>query len=212
MAFNKNSPSMQNEDAENALKEKDAKVADLSARLDDKEKMVIALRSAARKRELAELTPETSSAEFKLQKNGGAGHQSNDSNSSSLTSQATSVASPLSPTTPISPMALLTPQKQKPKVEVSTTTEKKGNMKRKSVDEVSKMLDEMIQDKVESGHLVKSRTGSVRIAVPTRTGSRNQTCSRQPSHSSTITAVPGIGSLAERLREGDSIVEPRTAI
>ncbi|KAK5275354.1 Kinesin-like protein kip2, partial [Cryomyces antarcticus] len=40
---------------ETQLKEKDAEIADLRARLDDKDRMVAALRSAARKRDMADL-------------------------------------------------------------------------------------------------------------------------------------------------------------
>lgn len=35
--------------------------------------------------------------------------------------------------------------------------------RRKSVDEVNRMLDEMIQDRVETGYIVKSTRGSVRL-------------------------------------------------
>jgi centromeric protein E len=40
----------------------------------------------------------------------------------------------------------------------------KTRKRTKSVDEMSKMLDEMIQDRVESGSLVKGVRGSIRIA------------------------------------------------
>ena len=45
---------------EGLLREKDTEIADLRARLDDKERMVSALRSAARKRDVAELANDTS--------------------------------------------------------------------------------------------------------------------------------------------------------
>lgn len=182
MAFNKATGVGDEHDVERALASKDAEIADLRERLDDKERMVTALRSAARKRDLADLTPPESSAEFKANKN----HKSNDSNSSSLTSTGTSGANSLSPVTPISPMAILSPQKPHDK-------------KRKSVDEMSKMLDEMIQDKVESGHLVKGKTGSVRVAVAARPQH-----SRRAS-SATASAVPPMGSLVASLRDRDSM-------
>jgi centromeric protein E len=182
MAFNKATGVADENDVEKALSTKDTEIADLRARLDDKERMVTALRSAARKRELADLTPPQSSAEFKAKKN----HESSDSNSSSLTSAGSSGANSLTPITPISPMGILSPQKPRDK-------------KRKSVDEMSKMLDEMIQDKVESGHLVKGKTGSVRVAVP---ASRQH--SRRAS-SATANVVPPMGSLVKALRERDSV-------
>jgi centromeric protein E len=183
MGFNKNSAGPDEVSFHRMLEEKDSTIADLRARLDDKEKMVTALRSAARKRDMAELTPETSSAEFKLKKGS---HQSSDSNSSSLNSTATSPPQQLTPITPISPMALLSPQKVRDK-------------KRKSVDEMSRMLDEMIQDKVESGHLIKGRSGSVRIAVPSRVASRGH--SRRGSSNMTTSNVSPISSLTATLRD-----------
>jgi centromeric protein E len=160
------------------MQEKDAEIADLRARLDDKERMVTALRSAARKREVAELTPESSAAEHKKVVK----HQSHGS-------KTTSIISNSSPISPMSPKALLPPPK--------SPTEK---TKRKSVDEMSKMLDEMIQDKVESGHIVKGRSGSVRVAAghsrrPSNTHSRRQ---------STTASAPPLGSLVTTLRERNS--------
>ncbi|KAF2429886.1 kinesin-domain-containing protein [Tothia fuscella] len=51
-----------NEDGgvESIIREKDAEIAELRARLDDKERMVAALRSATRKRDVADLTVDTS--------------------------------------------------------------------------------------------------------------------------------------------------------
>ena len=158
------------EDAEmsNLLSDKDTIIADLRARLEDKERMLTALRSAARKRDIAELTPESSSAEFKKSP---PGHQSQDSNSSSLMSGNSHATG-----TGISPIELLSPQK-------------KVEKKKKNMDEVSKMLDEMIQDKVESGHLIKGRGGSVRLAGE----SRHRTNSGA--------TVPALGSMVSSLRD-----------
>ena len=238
MGFNKANPSAtidEEGDLLRSLEDKDQTISDLRARLDDKEKMVIALRSAARKRDLADLAPESSAVEFKQLKKNGVHHQSNDSNSSSLTSQATaatsshnsSTSTPLSPTSPLSPLAILSPTK--PKAESSPyLKDRSTNLNnttpsshitprpaRKSVDEMSKMLDEMIQDKVESGHLIKSRTGSVRIAIPAaaiskRTSShvRRASSGSANKHTSGLIAnggTPHIGSLVATLRERDSV-------
>ncbi|KAG7134177.1 Kinesin-related protein 11 like [Verticillium longisporum] len=75
------------------LKDKDTEIADLRARLDDKDRMLAALRSAARSRDTAE----------------------------------------------------------------------DGRNRRKSVDEMSKMLDEMIHERVENGQMVRGNRGSVRV-------------------------------------------------
>jgi centromeric protein E len=183
MGFSKHNPPNVLDEGETTtiIQEKDSEIADLRARLEDKERMVTALRSAARKRELAELTPDSSSAEFKK-----GAHQSSGSNDSSLTSNTT-------PITPVTPITLLSPQK-------------KAERKRKSVDEMSKMLDEMIQDKVESGHLVKGRTGSVRVAANSRRHSR-QSSSNLPT-----APVPGIGSVMASLRDRDSIMPIGSAV
>ncbi|CAL3962163.1 unnamed protein product [Diplocarpon coronariae] len=121
------------------LREKDSEIADLRARLDDKDRMLTALRSAARTRDAAE-GPRTAK-DLPPFENGplspvsARGSQLLDSN-------------PLSPVLAGGPVALLSPQ-MRPRT--------------KSVDEMSRMLDEMIQDRVESGQIVKGARGSVRI-------------------------------------------------
>ena len=129
-----------------SLQEKDAEIADLRARLDDKERMLMALRSAARKRDVAELSPEASPVERGKQ----VSHRSNDSRSA-----AAMQAGPLALAEPMSP-----PDKRERETEANRN---RGN-DRESVDEVSRILDEMIQDRVESGQLVKGTRGSVRLA------------------------------------------------
>ncbi len=176
MAFNK-APS-DTAEVMRKLEEKDAKITDL-------ERTVAALRSAVRKREMAELTPESSSAEFKLNK-ALLGHRSNESGSSAASNQPSGRGSK-SPTNGVSPVALLSPQKERP------------DLKRKSVDEMSKMLDEMIQDKVESGQLIKGKSGSVR--VPPRTGSFQRHSRRNSSAPTTGTGLPPMSSMVASLRD-----------
>jgi centromeric protein E len=148
------------------LQEKDMEIADLCARLDDKERMVTALRSAARKRDMAELPPDASSVQLKK----AAGHQSKGSNTSSQGSGPT-----------VSPVELLSPQKDREK-----------EKKRRSVDEMSRILDEMIQDRVESGHLVKGSRGSVRLA------------NDRKRESTAPATVPGVNALVTSMRESIS--------
>lgn len=128
------------------LKEKDAEIADLRSRLDDKDRMLTALRSAARSRDAADkhnnvelpLSPAASEAY----------RRSNQSARSTLS--ATDDNGDKSPVLGDDRMkALLSP---------------KTKQRTKSVDEMSKILDEMIQDRVESGHIMKSARGSVRVA------------------------------------------------
>lgn len=117
-------------DANAILREKDAEIADLRARLDDKDRMLTALRSAARSRDAADRSADPTS--------GG-------SRSSLLVENG-----PLSPVLAGGPVMSL----RSPKIRKRT----------KSVDEMSRILDEMIQDRVESGQLVKGNRGSVRLA------------------------------------------------
>lgn len=118
----------------NLLKEKDAEIADLRARLDDKDHMLTALRSAARSRDTAD--------------------RSADPNSAAARPSTFLDSGPVSPVLAGGPMmSLLSPKVRK---------------RTKSVDEMSRMLDEMIQDRVESGHLINGNRGSVRLASERR--------------------------------------------
>lgn len=101
------------------LKDKDAEITDLRARLDDKDRMLAALQGAARSRDTADASGEPRSP----QSRGGLRGEP-----------------PTSPT-PI------------------------GSQKKrtKSVDEMNKMLEEMIQDGVDTGHIIRGVRGSVRL-------------------------------------------------
>ncbi|KAK3695043.1 kinesin motor domain-containing protein [Podospora appendiculata] len=103
------------------IKEKDAEIMELRARLDDKDKMLTALRSAARSRENADRV---------------------ESRSEVRTSQISIPGSPRSPTKSL----------------VRQVSSLRGRSR--SEDEMSKMLDEMIQDRVETGQLVRGTRGS----------------------------------------------------
>lgn len=118
-----------------ALKEKDAEIAELRAQLEDKDRMLIALRSAARRGEIADRSIETRASQLMMLENG---PRSN----------------PASPTSP-----------QRPLFRHSSV--RSSHKDRRSTDEMSRILDEMIQDRVETGHIVKSTRGSVRVVAST---------------------------------------------
>jgi centromeric protein E len=103
-----------------ALREKDSEIADLRARLDDKDRMLAALRSAARSRDTAEATVE-----------------------------------PRSP-----------PPQQEAHLDVSSGAKPVEVEKKRTrgVDEMNNLLDEMLQDRVERGQVVRGKRGSVRLA------------------------------------------------
>jgi centromeric protein E len=137
------------------LKEKDAEIADLRARLDDKDRMVDALRSAARSRDTADRDPRASHT-LKLLESGPL------SPVSARTSQLVDNGPP-SPIPGTPTMQLLNPKLRK---------------ERKSMDETSKLLDAMIQEKVETGELIKSVRGSVRVASERRRVSMHEPLSQ----------------------------------
>ncbi|KAI1779491.1 kinesin-domain-containing protein [Hypoxylon cercidicola] len=115
------------------IKEKDAEIAELRARLDDKDRMLTALRTATRSRDAAE----------------GIDSSRSETRASLLCEQA---ASPppegALPDPPVAPAKGYSPIRKRTR----------------SVDEMSRILDEMIQDRVETGHLVRGARGSVRVA------------------------------------------------
>ncbi|KAL9125820.1 MAG: hypothetical protein Q9217_005028 [Psora testacea] len=173
------------------LQEKDAEIAELRARLDDKDRMVNALRSAARNRDIADSssapvspphirqpTPSTASEN-------GTRHRSNDSGGSANTTSS-SARSGLAINTlqksPVSPVQLLAPPKEKDK-----------ESKRRSIDEMTKILDGMIQDRVQTGGLVVGANGIVRPIHERRKES--------------LGSVPSIGALAAQLRPHSTIDE-----
>jgi centromeric protein E len=149
--------------AETLLREKDAEIADLRARLDDKERMVAALRSAARKRDVADLTVDTSvdrrrsngssnppstsplvhnAASHALGHHAANGHVAN-----GLVNGHVANVTHAHKKRNSSPLGMLSPG---------------GPEKRaKSVDEMTKLLDEMITERVHNGGAVGGTGGPV---------------------------------------------------
>ncbi|KAI1461652.1 kinesin-domain-containing protein [Annulohypoxylon moriforme] len=122
------------------MKEKDAEIAELRARLDDKDRMLAALRSAARSRDAAEGIDFSRNDQSRTETR-------NDTRSSLLYEQAAS---------PPPQGALPDPPIPKGHSPIKKRT--------RSVDEMSRILDEMIQDRVEAGDIVRGSRGSVRVA------------------------------------------------
>ena len=179
-------------DATALIREKDAEIADLKARLEDKDRMVTALRSAARNRDIADpnlgssmavspkdltlppaIIPPPASTSPTKSLAGDPNRQSNDSSSSSQSVQ-TKIK------TPVSPVQLLSPEKDK----VS---------KRKSIDEMTKILDGMISDRIQTGNLVKGANGVIK---PVHERSKQS-----------LGLVPTVGALAAQLRPVSTMSE-----
>ena len=208
------------------LAEKDAEIADLRARLEDKERMVTALRSAARNRDIADpsfpsmpaspprneprLAPQSPSKPKEQGNIGGTSatppkvsHQAQDSansfsNSSSSPTRTTqqSPTAPRNHREPPTNLTVTTASNQPPKSgpsPVQLLSPKPADLdkdsKRKSIDEMTKILDGMIQDRVQTGALVVGQNGHVRTL-----DSRRQ---------ESLSHVPSVGALAAQLRMED---------
>ncbi|GKZ38564.1 hypothetical protein AbraIFM66950_010847 [Aspergillus brasiliensis] len=129
------------------LREKDMEINELRLQLDDKDRMLAALRSAARHRDLAHSAADPFMSDTK-ERPGGQEHQPGGDDSPAYDS-AVGLSSPLK----------------------DDDTEEK----RRGMDDVSRILDEMLQDRVESGHLIKGSRGSVRLAAESRRTSESMT-------------------------------------
>ena len=155
------------------MQEKDAEIADLRSRLDDKDRMLVALRSAARKRDFANFPSEPTSPD----KGKAVQHFSNDSSDSANSPEL--VFGAMNPV-----IGLLAPPKE---------DDIYKDRKRRSMDEMSKILDEMIQDRVESGQLIKGAKGMTPV---------------HERRKESLSAVPGVSALtASSLRPPSTIPE-----
>ncbi|KAB8216014.1 kinesin motor domain-containing protein [Aspergillus novoparasiticus] len=131
------SATSENPDMVALLREKDMEINELRQQLDDKDRMLAALRSAARHRDLAHLGTDTDLKEKGEYK--GADPDVSDSLASDH-------------------VASILPSHKEDEV----------NGRKNIDDEMSRILNEMIQDRVDSGHLIKGSHGSVRIATESR--------------------------------------------
>ena len=167
------------------LAEKDAEIADLRMQLEDRDREVTQLRAAvaslpgANSLHSPATTPISTSA---------ANHHPNNSYGSVATTNSTSLSpidiSNSNSLRKKSPFELLA----SPISEASPlASPKERAANRKSIDEMSRMLDEMIQEKVERGELITDRkTGGVKIARERRQES--------------LGGLPSVGALASKLR------------
>ncbi|KAJ5630536.1 uncharacterized protein N7484_010636 [Penicillium longicatenatum] len=125
------------------LRERDMEINELRIQLDDKDRMLAALRSAARHRDLAAVTNDAPSPELKGKEELAASGGNSPLGTNGVVDK---LASPPCPVLP--------------------GRNEKDDDRRKNMDEVSRMLDEMIQGRVESGHghLEKSPMGHLKRA------------------------------------------------
>ncbi|KAK4546142.1 hypothetical protein LTR36_002279 [Oleoguttula mirabilis] len=170
------------------VRDKEREIEELRAKLDDQMRMVTALRSAARKRDMLDsrksqasdhtARPPTAngiaedakrlSSRESMRSNtnynrlaNGSGHR----NSPSSTSRSSSGVVNFSKT-PLSPMTILSPSASEEAHSRDGSDPKLGGGKisrRRSVDEMTMLLDQMIQEKVDSGHVLQGERGSLRV-------------------------------------------------
>lgn len=138
-------------DSSALLREKDMEINELRIQLDDKDRMLAALRSATRHRDLATTSSDAQSPDLAL---AAKGEIATAPNSPPTTSHGNGL-------TPIDKGA--SPMAPPPRPANLKNDDGEGERdRRKNMDEVSKMLDEMIQGRVESGHLERDSLGAVK--------------------------------------------------
>lgn len=172
--------------AEDAVREKDREIESLRAKLDDQTRMVQALRSATRKREtldnaqkpaLADASTQTTTPSetptlaapiphLPLAPRSRSRQTSPSHRSTPSTASASSTSHRRQQQRTLSPVALLSPSRSAdgPATDASRAASARlhGATRRRSVDEMTALLDQMIADKVESGHMVRGERGSLR--------------------------------------------------
>lgn len=147
MSFGQRTASGEEGGWESLVREKDSEIAELRARLDDKERMVSALRSSARKRDVADLTVDTAhSSPVDRRSNSSSASLSARPHMNGGGLRGHSVSPRISSTSPRISGGLHSP------LGISMTGVSEKRKKTKSVDEMTKLLDEMITERVHNGN------------------------------------------------------------
>ena len=172
------------------LQEKDAEIADLRTKLEGLDRTVAALKSAS----AATAKPDVHFPANTMDNNSSSGKAHKPKGSFGSSSIATTNSTSFSPVElphKRSPFEILGGAKSStattsPSNSIGQSNSKAGS-KRKSIDEMSRMLDEMIQEKVEKGEIVPDRkNGGVKVARDRRQES--------------IAKVPTVGALMAKTR------------
>jgi centromeric protein E len=146
---NSNQSGLDEGSAESVMREKDAEIAELRARLDDKERMVSALRSAARKREVADLSLDTGSGAANATGKRSSQRSSSGSGGSAASSGLFSPTKSSGKSSATSPIIGTLPRRAS------------GGVPQKKMEEMTKMLDEMITERV---HKRTSSIGAAKLS------------------------------------------------
>jgi centromeric protein E len=138
------------------LKEKDAEITELKARLEDKDRMLTALRHAARSRDAAEGIEHPKVERPKVE------HPKVENRVESRSSLLYEFAASPPPQASL-PDPPAPDRKSSSPVRERKVSSPVARKRTRSVDEMSRILDEMIQEKVEQGQAVRGSRGSVRV-------------------------------------------------
>lgn len=187
-------PTDGNSDKDAVVAEKDREIEELKNKLEDQIRMVTALRSAARKRELLDATgfgnDQSQHPAFRQSFSAPANDQPTAQNNTGRPTVRTHTSHTSTSSTgtmqnfsrlTLSPVGLLSEEEEPASSHPAKGTRKsigeKANQRksRKNVDDMTKLLDEMIQDKVDSGHVVRSDRGSLWLKRDTVIEKRRET-------------------------------------
>ena len=181
----------EDESSDDMMKEKDSEIADLRARLDDKDRMIAALKSAARKRDTADSRPSSITSSIAgspttvatsvtngTSRRISGGATINGSMSSKRHSINAGATTPLSRVTSAAPSE--PPQHDAPSaprgsppgkvIQLAGGSPAREVKRGHGVDEMTRLLDEMIRQKVESGGgKLASRNAEQAAALPQQT-------------------------------------------
>ncbi|KAJ5818273.1 hypothetical protein N7474_003864 [Penicillium riverlandense] len=178
------------------LREKDMEINELRLQLDDKDRMLTALRSATRHRDLAVVTNESQSpTELKSKVNSPSDADGSTPATNGMMGKA------------VSPSAASLKEKGQEK-EKEKENEKEGD-KKKNMDEVSRMLDEMIQGRVVSGQSDSGSRGSIHVTG----GGRRESASAEVAalrSSPFEKPVPGAQAIGEKGTGEKKTIEEKT--
>jgi centromeric protein E len=207
----------------NTLQDKDAEIAELRAQVSDKDKTIATLRASVASFPTHDNESSTTAPVSPSVRN----HHASDSfgSSSAATSNSTSfspIEIPKNSPPPFEPPSMALPQPPKelpplptssgetPVLAVRTSRDRVGalresavsNPQRRSIDEMSRMLDEMIQEKVQRGEVVDDgQKGGARPANNNRRGgSSGSNISSATKSINTEPLAPSVGVLMAGLR------------
>ncbi|KEQ76139.1 kinesin-domain-containing protein, partial [Aureobasidium namibiae CBS 147.97] len=170
-------PSRDGQNADAVIKEKDHEIERLKQKLEDQTRMVHALRNAARKRDVLD-TSGAMSQHPAFRQSPTASPDKRETrtpfrsmsrpelfrSASGPVSAVNQISPPSSPPPEVQNFSRLSKHPTSSSINVArVTSASNAPGTRRTVDEMTKLLDEMIQDKVNTGHVIRGDRGSLRV-------------------------------------------------